>query len=264
MKFKVDLGLKGKYALVTGGSHGIGRSIALALAEEGCNVAICARNKKRIEETVAELKARGVQGIGIPADVMISADIERVMQTIIDSWGTIHILVNNVGGGGRWGSENIIDTPEDVWLDVYNKNALAAIRFTMKVIPFMKKQKWGRVVTIASIQGREGGGRPWFNMAKSAEISLMKTLAMNHDLAKDGITFNSVAPGAIMIPNTGWEREQKQNPEEFKKMVDSQFPMGRLGTPEEVASVVVFLCSERASLVNGASIPVDGGESKSF
>jgi len=120
------------------------------------------------------------------------------------------------------------------------------------------------VVTIASLLGREGGGRPWFNMAKSAEISLMKTLAMNASLARDGITFNSVAPGAIMIPSTGWEEEQKKDPEKFKKMVDLQFPLDRLGTPEEVANVVVFLCSEKASLVNGACIPIDGGESRSF
>ncbi len=260
----MDLALKGKYALVTGGSHGIGRSIALALAEEGCNVAICARNKERVEKTVVELKAKGVQSMGIPADVTILADIERVMKIITDSWGTMHILVNNVGGGGRWGREEVEQTSEDVWLDVYNKNALAAIRFTMKAIPFMRKQKWGRVVTISSIYGREGGGRPWFNMAKSAQISLMKTLAMDPALARDGITFNSVAPGAIMIPDTGWMEEQEQNPEKFKKMVDSQFPLGRLGTPKEVANVVVFLCSEKASLVNGASILVDGAESRSF
>ncbi|MCX6655468.1 MAG: SDR family oxidoreductase [Candidatus Bathyarchaeota archaeon] len=260
----MDLGIKVKYALVTGGSHGIGRSIALALAEEGCNVAICARNKERIEETVRELKVKGVQSVGIQADVMILADIERVMKTIMDCWGTIHILVNNVGGGGRWGRDEVEETSEDVWLDVYTKNALAAIRFSMKAIPFMRKQKWGRVVTISSIYGREGGGRPWFNMAKSAEISLMKTMAMDSRLARDGITFNTVAPGAIMIPDTGWEKERNRDPDGFRKMVESQFPLGRLGTPEEVANAVVFLCSERASLVNGACIAVDGGESKSF
>ena len=260
----MDLGLNGKYAIVTGGSHGIGRSIALSLAEEGCNVAICARKKDWIEQTVAELKEKGVESIGISADVLIPEDIDRVMKIVIDSWGTIHILVNNVGGGGRWGSPIVEDTSEQVWVDVYNKNALAAIRFTMKAIPFMRKQKWGRVITISSIYGREGGGRPWFNMAKSAEISLMKTLAMTRYLIRDGITFNSVAPGGIMIPDTGWERERKENPEEFEKMVDRQFPLGRLGTPEEVASVVVFLASEKASLVNGASIPVDGAEGKSF
>ncbi len=259
----MDLGIKGKYALVTGGSHGIGRSIALALADEGCNVAICAREKERLDKVVGELKAKGVESIGIPADVLSPEDIERVMKTINDTWGAIHILVNNAGGGGRWGSETFEKTSDEVWRDVYNKNALAAARFTMKAIPFMKKQKWGRVVTITSIYGREGGGRPWFNMAKSAEISLMKTLAMNFDLVRSGITFNSIAPGAVMIPDTGWEKERKEDPEWFKKYV-SQLPLGRLGSPEEVASVVLFVCSKEASLLNGASIPVDGSEGRSF
>ena len=260
----MKLGLEGKYALVTGGSHGIGRAIAIALAEEGCNVAICARNRERIEDTVKTIKAQGVESIGVSADVMVPADIERVMKAVIDSWGTIHILVNNVGGGGRWGSEVVEETSEDVWLDVYNKNAMAAIRFTMKAIPFMRKQKWGRVVTVSALYGREGGGRPWYNIANSAKISLMKTLAMTPSLARDGITFNSVAPGGIMIPDTGWEHESKENPEEFKKMVERHYPLGRLGTPEEVASVVAFLASEKASFVNGAAIPVDGSEGRSF
>ena len=260
----MDLGLNGKYALVTGGSHGIGRSIALTLAEEGCNVAICARKKGWIEQTAAEVRTKGVEAIGIAADVLVPEDIDLVMETVIGSWRTIHILINNVGGGGRWGNDIIEDTEEQVWMDVYNKNALAAIRFTVKAIPHMRKQKWGRVVTITSIYGREGGGRPWFNMAKSAETSMMKTLAMTHYLARDGITFNSVAPGGIMIPDTGWDRERRENLDRFVKMTDEKFPLGRLGTPEEVASVVTFLVSEQARLVNGASIAVDGAESHSF
>jgi len=261
----MELGIRGKYALVTGGSHGIGLAIASALAEEGCNVAICARNQERLSQAEKDLKAKGVETIGISADVLCEPDIKEVMDIVTDLWSTIHILVNNVGGGGRWGSPSVEETAEKVWMDVYNKNAMAAVRFTRLAIPFMRKQKWGRVVTVASIYGREGGGRPWFNMAKSAEISLMKTLAMNHDLVRDGITFNSVAPGTnIMIPGTGWEDEAKKNPEQFKRMLDSNFPLGRLGTPEEVASMVIFLCSEKASLVNGACIAVDGGESRSF
>ena len=260
----MELALKGKYALVTGGSRGIGRSIALALAEEGCNVAICARTKEPLAKTVDEIKAKGVDSIGIAADVMIAADIERVIKTVIDSWGEIHILVNNVGGGGGLGSAAFEETPEDAWLDVYHKNALAAIRFTMQAIPFMLKQKWGRVITIASIQGREGGGRPWYNMAKSAEISLMKTLAMNREYSSCGITFNSVAPGAIMFDDNEWDIFRKENTAGFQKRIDMKNPCGRLGTPEEVANVVVFLCSEKASLVNGASIPVDGAEGRSF
>lgn len=259
----MDLDLKNKYALVTGGSHGIGRAIALALANEGCNVAICALDKEGVDKVVGEIKSKGVNALGVICDVLNSKDIDRVMKTVLDSWETLHILINNVGGGGRWGSPIIEETKEEVWLDVYNKNALAAVRFTMKAIPFMKKQKWGRVVTVASIHGAQGGGRPWFNMAKAAEISLMKTLALNPDLAKLGITFNSVAPGPIMIEGTGWEKAKEENSQEYQDVIKN-IPTGRLGMPEEVADVVTFLCSPKASLVNGACIAIDGGESHKF
>ena len=259
----MQLDLKNKYALVTGGSHGIGRAIALSLAREGCNVAICALDKEGIDSVVKEIESKGVKAVGIVCDVLKSEDIDKVMKEVVESFGTVDILINNVGGGGRWGSEIVEETKEEVWLDVYNKNAMTAVRFTMKAIPFMRKQKWGRVVTIASIHGLEGGGRPWFNMAKSAEISLMKTLSMNSELAKDGITFNSVAPGPIMIEGTGWEKAKEENSKEYQDVIKS-IPSGRLGTPEEVADVVVFLCSPKASLVSGACIAVDGGESHKF
>ena len=164
----MDLGIRGKNALVTGGSHGIGRAISMVLADEGCNVAICARREDLLEQTVAEIRIRGVDVIGIPADVLTKDDIDRVVRRVIDTWGTVHILVNNVGGGGRWGSPVVEETSETVWKEVYEKNAGAAIRFTVLLIPYMKKQKWGRVVTITSVHGREGGGRPWFNMCKTA------------------------------------------------------------------------------------------------
>lgn len=260
----MDLGLKGKYAFITGGSHGIGLAIARALADEGCNVGVCARKSERVSSVAAELRKRSVRVLGIQADVLVPSQIARVMKTITRSWPTLHILVNNVGGGGRWGKESIEETPDEVWTDVYNKNAMAAVRFTKLAVPLMRRQKWGRVVTISSIYGKEGGGRPWFNMAKSAEISLMKTLAKNATLVRDGLTFNSIAPGSIMVPETGWEEERKKDPKKFETMVRTKFPLGRLGTPEEVAQVVVFLCSEPASLVNGACVVVDGGESSSF
>jgi 3-oxoacyl-[acyl-carrier protein] reductase len=260
----MQTGLEGKYALVTGGSHGIGRATALAFADEGCNVAICARNRKPIEETTKEIELRGVRALGISADVLNGDDVKRTIEAVVNAWGTIHILVNNVGGGGRWGAKTVEDTPEQVWTDVYGKNVLSAIRFTNLALPYMRRQRWGRVVTVTSTLGREGGGRPWFNTAKTAQTALMKNLALNCELVRDGITFNSVAPGAIMIPGTGWEHEHKKNPETFNRMVQEKFPLGRLGTPEEVASVIVFVCSEKASLLNGASILIDGGESRCF
>jgi len=261
----MDFGIKGKYALVTGGSHGIGYCTAEALARAGCNVAICARRENVVLDAAAAIREKyNVETIGISVDVMIPEDIEKCIRTILESWGTLHILVNNVGGGGRWGTECIEDTAESVWMDVFSKNALAAIRFTMAVIPLMRTHKWGRVVTVTSIYGREGGGRPWFNLAKAAETSLMKTLAMQRYLIRDGITFNSVAPGNIMIPDTGWANEQGKDEIAFKAMMDHDFTMGRLGRPEEVADVIAFLCSEQASFVNGAAVAVDGGQSRAF
>jgi len=260
----MDLKIRNKYALVTGGTHGIGRSIALALADEGCNIGVCSRNVERIKKVVKEIKAKGVDCIGVQADVTVKADVKRVMKKIIDTWGTLHILINNVGGGGRWGNEIVEETEEKVWVEVYNKNALSAIRFVNLAIPYMRKQKWGRVVTITSIYGREAGGRPWFSMAKTAQTSLMKALAVKHYLVRDGITFNSVAPGAIMIPDTGWDKAIKENPREVKEFIDRELPLGRFGAPEEVANLVVFLCSENASLVNGVSIPADGGQGRSL
>lgn len=260
----MELGLKGKIALVTGGSYGIGRAIAIALADEGCRVAICARNPERLESTAAELRQRGVDCLAISADATVEADISRVVKTVVDAWGSIGILVNNVGGGGGRSTASVEDVPEAEWVETYNRNTLSAVRFTRLVIPHMRRAKWGRVVAIASTQGKEGGGRPWYTMAKSAEISMIKTLALNHDLVRDGITFNSVAPGRILFPGNGWDEFRQEAPERFEQTQKQRLPLGRCGTPEEVAAVVAFVCSPKASLVNGACIAVDGGESYSF
>ena len=260
----MDFRLKGKCALISGGTHGIGREIALALVAEGCHVAVFSSTAGRVEKMKMELESKGVEFIAMRADVMKEEDIKKVQQAVFEKWGTVHIVVNNVGGGGRWGKEIYEETGEFTWMEVYEKNVLTAIRLTNWAIPFMRKQKWGRVITITSIFGRESGGRPWFCMAKSAQTSMMKSLAKAPYLAQDGITFNSVAPGAIMIPDTGWEKALKEKKDEVVAFIQKELPLGRFGRPEEVASVVTFLCSEQASLVNGASIPVDGGESKSM
>ena len=260
----MDFEIQGKNAVITGGTHGIGLATAIALGNEGCNVAVCSRTSERVESAISELNNNNIKNIGMQVDVLKPNTIKVFCRKVIEEWETIHILINNVGGGGRWGSEIIEETSEDVWIDVYNKNAMAAVRFTVFFLPYMRKQKWGRVVTIASRFGHEGGGRPWFNMANSAEISLMKTLSMKSYLAKDGITFNTVAPGRIMIPDTGWEEEKENNSKDFNEMLDEEFPLGRMGTPEEVANIITFICSEKSSLMTGATITVDGGESNSF
>lgn len=259
----MHLGLEGKFALVTGGSYGIGRAIAVALAREGCHVAICARGRARLDEAVVEIESQGVRALGIAADVRYRGDVERVVEASVAAWGTMHVLVNNAGGGGGRVGQSVEDVEDDVWTEAYVLNARAATWFTMLVLPHMRRQRWGRVVTITSLQGHEAGGRPWYNMAKSAETGLMKTLALDPSLVRDGLTFNCIAPGAVIHEGNEWDSFRREAPQRFADAID-RLPLGRLSTPEEIANVAVFACSERAALLNGTSIPVDGGQSRSF
>jgi 3-oxoacyl-[acyl-carrier protein] reductase len=261
----MDLGLSGKFALVTGGSHGIGLATAARLAAEGCHVAICSRTQTRLDEAAAVLQPHGTKILAVTADLLDSDAADQVMDEIDRKWGRIDILVNNVGGGGRWGKPDVAATDIQVWSEVYEKNAMAAVRFTRRALPHMRRAKWGRVVTITSIYGgKDGDGRPWFTMAKAAETALMKSLSAMPDLVRSGITFNSVAPGGIEIPGAGFEDEKKRDPAGFQAMLDREYPLGRLGTVDEVAGLVAFLCSTPASLINGANITVDGGQSRGY
>ena len=257
--------ISGKYALVTGGSGGIGLAIAEALVKEGVNVAICSRSLKRLIESKDYLSKFGAaKVVAIEFDALDLGGPEKVINELLAQWPYIDILVNNVGGGGRWGKDDVVETEDIVWLEVFQKNALCAAYFTKRVLPGMIKNQWGRVITITSIFGKEGGGRPWFTMAKAAEVAMMKTLSLDKKLVRSGITFNSVAPGGIEIMGTGFDAEKKASPLEFAEMIERDYPFGRMGYPGEVANVVCFLCSNLSTLVNGAQIVVDGGQSKSF
>jgi 3-oxoacyl-[acyl-carrier protein] reductase len=260
----IDYKIRKKNALVTGGSHGIGLQISIALAKEGVNVAIFSRCNEKLTRAKKIIEKYNVKVIIIKADALEKETVNYVMDIVVKKWGFIDILINNVGGGGRWGNSIIEKTDDNVWYDVIQKNALTAALFTARSIPFMIKKKWGRVITITSIFGKEGGGRPWFNMAKAAEVGLMKSMSHTRYLVRSGITFNTIAPGGIYIDGTGFEDEKNKDFDSFEKMIDNEYPMGRLGKPEEVANVVLFLCSYQASLVNGAQITVDGGQSKSY
>ena len=257
----MDLNLTGKKVLVTGGTHGIGLSISTQLAKEGCDVAVFSRTQKRVNQTKKILDNLGCNNICIVSDVLDKDSYDYVEREIKSNWGGVDILINNVGGGGRWGNNNILDTGESTWSDVYDKNLTSSMRYTKMFLPYMMKKKWGRVITITSTHGKEVGGKPWFNVAKTSQTTLMKNLAVNKDYASRGITFNSVAPGAIMIPDTGWETMKQHNKKEFDEF-QSSLPRGRLGTPQEVANLVTFLSSEKASLISGASLLIDGGVSR--
>ena len=257
----MELGLKGKNVLITGGSRGIGKATALAFAKEGCRVAICARDQTTISSTLDELYRYDSHAIGMTCDVLNKEDIQRVVDSLTRQWGGVHVLVNNVGGGGTWGKYDILETPEKVWTEVYEKNVFAAVRFTLGFLPWMLEQKWGRVVTVSSISGLQAHERPWFGIAKHAEFYLMKSLARRKEYARSGITFNTVAPGKLEIPGTGWAKQREEDPEQFARCVEDPLPMGRLGSPEEIADLLTFICSTKAGYLNGGCITVDGGES---
>lgn len=261
----IDYNLKNKYALVSGGTHGIGLAICKTLASYGVNIATFSRSDKNIQNAKKELKAYNVKLKFLQADALDQSAADKIISHLFDNeFPKVDILINNVGGGGRWGKESIIDTDDIVWMEVFQKNALIAANLTKRCLPSMLMNKWGRVITITSIYGKESGGRPWFTMAKSAEVAIMKSLSHDKSLVRNGITFNTVAPGGIFIPGAGFEDEMKKDLQGFQSMIDNEYPLGRMGTPQEVANLVSFLCSDLSALINGAQIVIDGGQTKSF
>jgi 3-oxoacyl-[acyl-carrier protein] reductase len=255
----MDLGLAGKVALVTGSSRGIGRSIALGLAAEGCHVSLCARGEAALLETEKAVRANGVDTLATSADMTSLEDVNRVVEATLDRFGQIDVLVNNVGGS-RW--TPFEEVSDEEWFEIFNLNLFAAARVTRAALPSMKARGSGAIITISSIFGRESGGPATYNATKAAEISMGKTLAK--ELARTGIRVNTVAPGSILFPGGNWQKRMDADPEGIARFVDREIPCGRFGTPEEVANVVVFLASDRASWVTGACINVDGLQSRSL
>ena len=257
----MNLALEGKVAVITGSSRGIGKGIACSLAEEGCRVVICARKEETLRLAAKEISPDSGRVLSLPLDITGDQDIKKLVNQTIKKFGKIDILVNNVGGNRRNPFEK---TTDEDWQFVFNINLMCHIKLSRLVIPYMKEQKSGSIVFISSIFGRESGGAGLsiYNASKSALISLAKIMSV--ELAPDGIRVNSVAPGSIRFPGGSWDKRCKEDPQGMAEFVKRDFPLGRFGTVEEVASVVTFLASERASLVTGACINVDGGQSRSL
>jgi 3-oxoacyl-[acyl-carrier protein] reductase len=254
----VDLGLTGKVALVTGSSRGIGRGIATRLVEEGADVVFSARGEEALEAAVRDATGPG-RAHGVVADVTSAEGAAAVVVAAVETFGGLDIVVNNVGGSG---ARTFDELDVDDLTDVLGRNLIPALAVSREALPALRGRGGGTIALIASIWGREGGGGPSYNVAKAAEISLAK--AMAGDLARDRIRVFSVAPGSTLFPGGGWERRVRDDPEGMAAFVERELPWGRFGSVDEIADVVTFLVSPRASWVVGTCVVVDGGQSRGF
>jgi 3-oxoacyl-[acyl-carrier protein] reductase len=257
----MDLGLSGKVAIVTGGSKGLGLASARALAAEGARVVICGRTRATLDRAAGELRtvaASPADVLAVQADVSSEGDLRRLVDETVAQWGGVDVLVNNVGLGKGGG---LLDTPDDVWQQAFDQTLFPAIRASRLVVPHMQARGGGVILLIASIWGRESGGRMTYNAVKAAEISFGKALAQQ--LAPANIRVNSIAPGSILFEGGSWHQRQQADPAGIAAFIKRELPFGRFGRDDEVGDVVAFLASSRSSWISGACVTVDGCQSRS-
>ncbi len=261
----MELGIRGKVAIVTGASKGIGRAIALALAAEGCKVVISARGIDDLRKVEAEITALGSVALAVAGDATSAADNIKLVDETVNRFGTVHILVNNAGGADAFSSfEELTD---DDWLKTWNLNVMSTIRMVRAALPHMQAQKWGRIINISSESAIQPDPfMPHYNASKAALNNLTKSLSKAY--GKDGILVNTVSPAFIKTPlvegllrNQAKEQgiSEDEAEQHFLKTIRPNIVLGRAGNPEETAGIVVFLASDQASFITGSNFRVDGG-----
>lgn len=262
----MDLGIKDKVAIVAASSKGLGKATAMGLANEGVHLAICARDPETLESTADEIRSQtNVEVLAVPCDVSKTEEIKNVVSATIHKYAKVDILINNAGGPPTGG---FLDFSLEEWQKAVELNLYSAITFSNEVIPYMKKNKWGRIVNITSYAVKQPvDGLILSNTVRAGITGLAKSLS--NEYARDNILVNNICPGRIhtdriiFLANERAEKEGKTFDEVISDMgVD--VPVGRIGKPEELAALAVFLASEKASYITGTTIQVDGGLTKSL
>jgi 3-oxoacyl-[acyl-carrier protein] reductase len=253
----MDLRIRGKAALVTAASKGMGKATAMGLAAEGCRVVMCARTDADIKAAAEEVRTKtGAEVVEVTADVTKKEDVDRLVKRGQDAFGGVDILVANCGGPPRGNLEEMTD---EQWYGAFEVSTLSVVRLIRGVVPSMKQKRWGRILTIQSVSVKQPvPGLLLSNAVRPGVAGMVKTLS--EDLGKHNITINVVCPGKIMTDRLlGGATQAGLSREEFLSKAGLDVPLGRVGTPEEFANVMVFLASERASYVTGVALQVDGG-----
>jgi len=252
----VDLGLKGKVAVVTGGTEGIGKATALKLAQEGAKVAICARRAELLDKTADEIRKTGAEVLAVAADMSKAADIERFMKAVIERFGRLDILVNNAGTSARG---KFLEVDDATWSADLELKLFGAIRCTRMAVPHMKKQGGGRIVNITISSAKQPGAQSMpTSVSRAAGLALTK--ALSKEFAADNILVNTVCIGKIKSGQHERRiRKDGLNADEYYAKTAKEIPLGRVGEAAEVANVITFLVSDAASYVTGTSINLDGG-----
>ncbi len=256
----MDLGIKGRVAMVAAASKGLGRAVAEALAKEGCRLSICSRSTDNLDEARQSIESAGGEVLAMACDVSSPADLERWVEATIATFGKVDILVTNTGGPP---AAKFMQLTEEQWRSGIDSTLMNVVRLSRLVIPDMQSRNWGRIVNITSLVAKQPLDLLTISSTLRAGLSgLTKTLS--DQVAKDNILVNAVLPGHILTDRQVHlseirSKEQGISIEEYAKKVEQSIPMARFGRPEEIGNAVTFLCSERASYITGVSLQVDGG-----